>query len=175
MAVGIKWPQYFLCCHCTLTSQCDLFNLGDKLLSDLAALLLCIDTKLKMPWMNIGQYWSLFLIWSWAVKCAWRNNVLCLFVGLLFVLVLIWFSNMSSGLQQTAEQLEFEKAAGREQSFAESAQPTWPHPPGSPRPPAQQASRASWQLVLQGLKVSVSSLFPIVYRPNVFFSVYWFL
>lgn len=43
------------------------------------------------------------------------------FAALLLALTLIWFSNVSSGLWQAAQQLEFEKAAGGEQSFAESA------------------------------------------------------
>lgn len=36
-AAGIKWLEYFLHHHYLLTPQLDLFNLGDKYLSDLAA------------------------------------------------------------------------------------------------------------------------------------------
>lgn len=75
--------------------------------------------------------------------------VFCLFEGDYF--------NASSHLWQTTQQLEFEKAARREQLFAESAWPTWPHPSGSPGPPAQQAIWAPRQSVLQGLKVSLRS------------------
>lgn len=60
---------------------------------------------------------------SLVVKFAWGDNVFWFFAFLLvcFFHILICLSNISLGLQQTVQQLEFEKAAGGEQSFAESA------------------------------------------------------
>lgn len=75
-----------------------------------------IASRAEEAVIGLVSHWSQVLIQAWFFSVC-----VCVSAGLLLAHSLICFSNVSSGLWQAAQQLEFEKASGGEQSFAESA------------------------------------------------------